>query len=123
MSRQVLLIDDDDMVREVAQMSLELVAGWQVVAVSSGMAGVEEAQRHAPDVILLDVMMPVLDGPATLSRLRELPELVDVPILFLTAKTMTDEVERLKHLGARDVIAKPFDPMTLHEQIAASLGW
>lgn len=123
MSRTVLLIDDDDMVREVAQASLEFVASWNVIAVDRGAAGIDEAQRHQPDVILLDVMMPTMDGPTTLQQLREIPELVDVPVFFLTAKAMPEEIERLRELGAQDVITKPFDPMTLHSQIAASLGW
>ncbi len=123
MSRHVLLVDDDDLVREVAQMSLELVAGWTVTTASSGVEALEVAREDPPDAILLDVMMPVLDGPETMRRMREVPALAGVPVVFLTAKAMDQEMAGLRDLDASGVITKPFDPMRLHEHVAEALGW
>lgn len=118
MSRRLLLVDDDDAIRTVASMSLERIAGWTVIAASSGQAALEAAQDDGPfDAVLLDVMMPGLDGPATLARLREgiLPP--GVPVVFLTAKVGESEEVRLRLLGAAGVIAKPFDPIALPDKL------
>ncbi len=123
MTRRVLLIDDDDMVREVAQASLELVAGWTVDTADGGERGLEIARDDPPEAILLDVMMPGIDGPATLERLRATPGLSDIPVVFLTAKALDQETRHLMSLDAQGVITKPFDPMTLHSQIMTALGW
>ena len=121
-NRRVLLIDDEDDIREVAQLSLEMVARWDVVAASSGAEGVVRAAADQPDVILLDVMMPDLDGPATFLRLQAEPSTRHIPVILLTAKNLDPATDQL----ARDVvaiIAKPFDPMRLAGQVSAALGW
>jgi two-component system, OmpR family, response regulator len=118
MSPRLLLVDDEDAIRTIARMSLERIAGWTVIPVASGNAALEAAQDDGPfDAILLDVMMPGLDGPATLQRLRDGQPPPHVPIVFLTAKVGVADRERLHALGAAGVIAKPFDPMTLPDEL------
>ena len=119
----VLVVDDDDSVREVTQMSLEIVAGWTVLSADGGQAALDLARAHRPDAVLLDVMMPGMDGPATFRHLQADPETRDIPVVLLTAKVMAGEREVWDELAVRGVIAKPFDPMTLHSQVAALLGW
>jgi CheY-like chemotaxis protein len=121
MSRRILIIDDEDDIREIAQMSLEMIAGWQVFTARSGPEGIEVASREQPEAVLLDVMMPGLDGPQTLRRLQEDARTKAIPVVFLTAKAQTSEQSRLRQLGARGVIAKPFDPITLADQVAELL--
>lgn len=118
----VLIVDDDDTIREVAQTALELVAGWQVTTASGGEEALHLAVTHEPDVILLDVMMPVVDGPATLNRLRTDPRTRDIPVVFLTAKAVSGAQQEWAADGAVGVIAKPFDPMTLAQEISRLLG-
>jgi len=114
MSRRALLVEDEDAIRAIAQLSLERVGGWTVVCAASGEEAVEAVREDgAFDVVLLDVMMPGLDGPATLRRLRDGPLASAVPVIFLTAKAAAADRERLRAIGAAGVIAKPFDPMTL----------
>lgn len=115
--RKVLLVDDEPDIRKIGTLALERVGGLEVTQASSGVEALDVAVAASPDVILLDVMMPDLDGPATFSRLRELPELADTPIVFLTAKVQKSEVERYMELGAKGVIKKPFDPMTLADEV------
>ncbi|MHA7815408.1 MAG: response regulator [Pseudohaliea sp.] len=117
--RRLLLVEDDPDIRAVAGLALETVGGFEVLLCASGAEALAAAEAFAPDLVLLDVMMPAMDGPATLAALRELPALADTPAAFLTAKVQPGEVARLKGLGARGVIAKPFDPMTLAEQVRA----
>jgi CheY-like chemotaxis protein len=93
----------------------------EVVDASSGADGIEKAAAEQPDAILLDVMMPMLDGPSTLAALRNQPATSKIPVIFLTAKAMPSEVERLRSLGAAGVLTKPFDPMTLASQVRALL--
>jgi CheY-like chemotaxis protein len=123
MSRTLLLIDDDDDIREIAQLSLELGAGWSVLTAGSGVEGIAIAREKQPDAILLDVMMPVLDGPATLARLREDDRTRSIPVVFLTAKARPSDRDWLAGLDVAGVLAKPFDPMTLAAQLQAALGW
>lgn len=123
MTRHVLVIDDDDMVREVVRMSLEHVARWQVEEASSGPTGVAAARERRPDAVLLDVMMPGTDGPATYELLRAHESTRDVPVVFLTAKLMRDEQVRLAGTGAVGVVGKPFDPLQLPGELAGLLGW
>jgi CheY-like chemotaxis protein len=119
----ILLIDDEPDIREVVKVSLEAVAGWRVLLAGNGIEGAELAAAHAPDAIVLDVMMPELDGPATLEVLRSRRETRGIPVLFMTAKAQAGELSRFGSLGVAGVIPKPFDPMTLHERIAGALGW
>lgn len=110
---KVLVIDDEDDIRRVARLSLAAVGGMDVCEASSGSAAVRRAREEQPDVVLLDMMMPGMDGPATIRALRGDPETADIPVVFLTAKAMSAETERLKALGACGVLVKPFDPLAL----------
>lgn len=117
--QRVFCIDDEPDVLAVAQMSLETVGEFTVITASSGKQAVEQVVAAKPDAILLDVMMPEMDGPATLKELRQLPELDSVPIIFMTARVRPNEVDEYMGLGADGVVAKPFDPMELSDQIRA----
>jgi len=118
---KVLLIEDEDDIRRIATLSLSRLGGMQVVDAAGGVEGVRRAEEESPDVILLDVMMPGLDGPSTLAALRSNPKTASIPVVFLTAKAMPSEMERLKSLGVRGVLTKPFDPMALPELLRATL--
>lgn len=115
--QRILYVEDEPDIQAVAALALEMVGGFNVQICSSGEEALQKAEAYAPDLILLDVMMPSMDGPATLKALRELPALAGVPAVFMTAKVQPPEVAHYKSLGALDVIAKPFDPMTLADQI------
>ena len=115
--KKILLIEDDDDIRTVTASALELVGGFTVRACASGAAGLEAVAGFGPQLVLLDVMMPGMDGIAVLAKLREKPETAALPVVFLTAKARTEEVAKLRELGARGVIAKPYDPMTLADQV------
>ena len=119
---KVLIIDDDDDVRFVARMSLGRVAGMTVVEAARGAEGVALAKSEQPDFILLDMMMPDMDGAATLRALKAVEATASIPVVFLTAKAMASEVQRLKGLGVRGVVLKPFNPMTLATEITAILN-
>ncbi len=118
--RRVLVVDDDELIREVCQASLELVAGWHVRTVDSGVAAQRTACEDQPDAIVLDVMMPGQDGPSTFARLRADPRTSRIPVIFLTAK---NDDAGWADRGAAGVIAKPFDPMRLARQVSELLGW
>ncbi len=115
--RKVMLVEDEADIREVAKLSLEMVGGLNVEICSSGEEALQKAAAFAPDLILLDVMMPGIDGPTTLQRLREHPGLELTPVVFMTAKVMRAELDEYRSLGAADVIPKPFDPMTLADRL------
>jgi CheY-like chemotaxis protein len=121
--RKILIIDDEDDIREVAALSLETVAGWEVIKASSGAQGVARAAEHRPDAILLDVMMPGMDGPATFRELRRNPDTAGIPVLLLTAKVQGNDQRRFADLGVEAVLFKPFDPLMLPSQISDALGW
>jgi two-component system alkaline phosphatase synthesis response regulator PhoP len=118
---KVLVIDDEEDVRYVAQMSLGRVGGMTVRQACSGAEGITLARTEQPDFILLDMMMPGMDGAATFHALRADVATAAIPVVFLTAKAMTSEVERLQELGAKGVVLKPFDPMTLADEIRSIL--
>ncbi len=117
MSRKVLYVDDEDDIREVAQLSLEIDPGFEVRCCASGASALAEADAWQPDIVLLDVMMPEMDGPETLRRLNQAPSTKGIRVVFITARTQTHEVERYKAMGAVGVIAKPFDPITLAAKV------
>lgn len=121
--KTVLLVDDEDDIREVAQMSLEMTAGWKIESANNGQAGIEKALEVSPDAILLDVMMPDMDGPSTFLKMREIPALCKTPVILLTAKVQAADKERFKEIGVTGVIAKPFDPMSLADQVNEILQW
>ena len=120
--KRVLLIDDDDDIREVAALAFESAGEFEVATADGGDAGVEQALRTRPDVVLLDVMMPGIDGPSTLARLRAHQETRAVPVIFLTAKVQASDKRTLLALGAQGIIAKPFDPMLLPDQVLEILS-
>ena len=117
---RILYVEDEDDIRMVAQIALD-GDGFELLTCSSGQEALNKAGELHPDVLLLDVMMPGMDGPTTLSKLREIPHLADTPAIFMTAKVQPSEVKQLKDLGALDVIAKPFDPMGLADQLRSIL--
>ena len=115
--KRILYVEDDPDIQAVAMLALELVGGYTIEAFTSGQEAIEGAAEFSPDLILLDVMMPGMDGPTTLKKLREQPSLAGIPVVFLTAKVQDTEVAHYKSLGALDVIAKPFDAMSLAGQV------
>jgi len=122
-SRKILIIDDEDDIRQVAALSLETVAGWDVIVANSGAQGLLRAEEHQPDAILLDVMMPGMDGPSTFRELRKNPATAHIPVLLLTAKVQGPDQRRFADLGVQAVLLKPFDPLTLSTQMEKVLGW
>lgn len=110
---RILYVEDEPDIQAIARLALETIGGFTIEICSSGSAAIEAVQRFAPDLILLDVMMPGMDGIDTFKALREIPQTVTTPVIFMTAKAQKQEIERYKELGAVDVIPKPFDPMTL----------
>ena len=119
----VLVVDDDDSVREITQLALEVVSGWQVIAASGGAEAIELAREHRPDAVLLDLMMPVVDGRATLRALRADERTHDIPVILLTAKLQVGAVQPWDDMDLAGVIAKPLSPMSLGTEVAAMLGW
>jgi len=99
------------------------VGGWEVITASSGQEGLRKAVERSPDAILLDVMMPELDGPSTYVQLQANPATIDIPVILLTAKVQASEQRKFAALGVKAVFAKPFDPLTLSSQVAAVLQW
>ena len=115
--KRILYIEDEASIRTIAITVLEAVGGYAVIPCASGREALAAAPSAQADLILLDVMMPEMDGPTTLRALRELPQTAQTPAIFMTAKVQANEVDQYKDMGAVDVIAKPFDPMTLSAQI------
>jgi CheY-like chemotaxis protein len=107
----------------VAALSLETIAGWDVVLANSGRAGVEAAMKEQPDAILLDVMMPEMDGPTTFLKLQATPQTASIPVLLLTAKVQGSDQRRFAGLGVSGILFKPFDPLLLSKQVSDVLGW
>ncbi len=119
---KVLIVDDEADIRRIARLGLVRLGGCDVVEAGSGREALELARATLPDVILLDVMMPGQDGPATLETLRADPATAPIPVVFLTAKAMPSEVARLEALGAAGVLTKPFDPRTLADEVRARVA-
>jgi CheY-like chemotaxis protein len=120
--KRLLIVDDDPMILEVTEMSLEL-AGWSVVSANDGHEALEKAAAERPDAILMDVMMPGMDGPTTCERLSATPETAHIPVILLTAKVQPFERRRWEDLPVAGVLAKPFDPLRLADDVRALLGW
>lgn len=123
MAKRILVVDDEDNVREVTKLSLEIMGGWETLSAESGSEGIEIAERERPDAILMDVMMPGMDGPATFRALQENVHTRDIPVILLTAKVQAADTARFADLGLAGVITKPFDPAALPGLIAGMLGW
>ena len=121
--KRVLVIDDEDDIREVAKVSLEMVGGWETLTARSGSEGLEKARSEQPDAILLDVMMPDMDGPATFRRLQADDTIRHIPVILLTAKVQANDRRRFAELGVKGVIAKPFDPLGLPREVSEVMGW
>lgn len=122
-SKRVLIIDDDAMIREVVKSCLEDLAGWYVPTASSGAEGLLKVIEEKPDAIVLDMMMPGMDGLTFLQRLRANSETQSIPVILLTAKVEFTDPQRISTLGLAGAISTPFDPYTVVEQIATFLGW
>ncbi|MCC7017189.1 MAG: response regulator [Rhodospirillales bacterium] len=114
---RIMHVDDEPDIRDVARLALETLGGFTIESCASGDEAIAKAPAFKPDLFLFDEMMPGLDGPTTLRRIREIAGLENTPAIFMTAQAMPGDIERFKALGALDVIAKPFDPMTLAEQV------
>ncbi|NEQ28884.1 MAG: response regulator [Microcoleus sp. SIO2G3] len=121
--KRILVIDDEVNVRIVVRTCLEILGEWEVLLAASGQEGLLLAEAERPNAILLDVMMPGMDGVAFVRELQANAELQAIPVVFLTAKADLTQPRQFQALGVRGAIAKPFNPLTLHDQIATSLGW
>ncbi|MBW4646117.1 MAG: response regulator [Goleter apudmare HA4340-LM2] len=121
--KRILVVDNEQYIQEVAKICLETVAGWEVVTANSGMEGISKAQECQPDVILLDVMMPDMDGISTFEKLQENPATKAIPVILLTAKIQAADRRRYAQMGIATAIAKPFNPLELAGQIATALNW
>lgn len=121
--KRILIIDDEEDIREVAGLALEATAGWTVFTAGSGVEGIATATKEQPDAILMDVMMPGVDGPTTFRTMQQNPQVAHIPVLLLTAKVQGVDQRRFASLGVAAVLLKPFDPMTLASQISEALGW
>lgn len=123
MTKRVLVVDDEPHIREVALVSLATVAGWEVIEASSGSEAIAKAKAERPDAILLDVMMPEMDGPTTVEKLRADEATSSIPVVLLTAKVQASDRKHFDGLEVSGVIPKPFDPMSLADEVARLLGW
>jgi len=119
--RNILIVDDEEHIREIAAVSMELTGNWNILTAGSGAEALRVAPLLKPDVILLDVMMPEMDGPTTFCALQRDPATTGIPVIFLTAKVQAADRRRFTELGVRSMIAKPFDPLRLAEDVAAAL--
>ncbi len=111
--KKIMMVEDDLDIQAVARLALEMIGGFTVEVCSRGQEALEKVPLFRPDIILLDVMMPGMDGPSTLRALRQDAYMSSIPVAFMTARVQQHEVEEYKALGAVEVIRKPFDPMTL----------
>jgi CheY-like chemotaxis protein len=122
--KKILIVDDEPYVREVAKISLETTAtDWKIITAESGFVALEMAKTENPDAILLDVMMPGMDGISTFKKLQESPKTQNIPVILLTAKVQQGELDRYARYGVNATIAKPFDPLTFAAKISALLNW
>jgi len=119
----VLIVDDDDSIREITRLALEVMGGWTVIDANGGAAALQLAGSQRPDVVLLDVMMPDMDGPTTFRHLQADEKTRAIPVVLLTAKVQVGDRQVWDDLDVVGVIPKPFDPMTLANQVAELLGW
>ncbi len=121
--RSVLIIDDEDDIREVAALSLEATSDWVIHTAGSGREGIATAAAKQPDAILMDVMMPGMDGPTAFRQMQENTRISHIPVVLLTAKVQGVDQRRFASLGVAGVLFKPFDPITLAAQLSKVLGW
>lgn len=122
-TKRILVVDNEQYIQEVAKVCLETVAGWEVSIASSGQECLSKAEREQPDAILLDVMMPDMDGLTTFQKLQENAATQSIPVILLTAKIQASDRRRYAQMGLTAAIAKPFNPLELAAQVAAALSW
>jgi CheY-like chemotaxis protein len=122
-TKRILVCDDEGGILAIAQLALQMQEGWEVITATSGQEAIAIAETEQPDAIVLDVMMPDLDGPATLELLRANPNTQSIPVIFLTAKTQDAEHHQLMNLPIAGILTKPFNPLTLGSKIAEILRW
>jgi CheY-like chemotaxis protein len=122
-SKRILIIDDEETIQTVVQFGIKMTAGWEVLTAGSGSLGIQTAQTEKPDAILLDVMMPEMDGIATFKALQSHADTEHIPVILLTAKAQTAEKRQFSELGVSGVITKPFNSLDLPEQISKILHW
>lgn len=123
MTKRILIIDNEQYIQEVTQICLQTTAGWDVLTAGSGQEGITTAEATEPEAILLDVMMPEMDGLMTFQTLQSNPKTRPIPVILLTAKVQASDRRHYEELGVKGAIAKPFDPLQLANQIAEILGW
>jgi CheY-like chemotaxis protein len=123
LTKRILVIDNDVLIQEAVKAILEMMARWQVSIASSGSEGLIKAEVEEPDAILLDLIMPDMDGISTFQKMQANPALKAIPVILLTGKAEWSELAEYQSLGLKGAIAKPFDPMNLAPQIAQILGW
>ncbi|MEM8603715.1 MAG: response regulator [Cyanobacteria bacterium P01_H01_bin.121] len=122
-SKRVLMIDDEEDICEVAQVSLELMTDLELILAHTGATGIQMAQQEQPDAILLDVMLPDMDGISIFHALQDNPSTRSIPVILLTARVQAEDQQRFSELAVKAVIAKPFKPATLAEQVTTLLSW
>ena len=115
--KKILYVEDEPDIAQIAQLALETVGGFSLENCENGRIALEKGPAFQPDLVLMDVMMPEMDGPTALKAMQQMPEFANIPVIFMTAKVQPSEIEEYKALGAADVIPKPFDPMALAEQV------
>ena len=115
--KKILYVEDEADIRLIVQIALEDVGGFELKSCSSGLEAIAEVEDFEPDLILLDVMMPGLDGPATLKELHKLPAVKKIPVIFMTARIQEKEIAQYKELGIKDIISKPFEPLSLPDTL------
>jgi CheY-like chemotaxis protein len=123
MSKRILVIDDELDIREVVCLSLEEFGGWRTDSAGSGIEGLKKAQAAPWNAVLLDVSMPDMDGVEVYQRLQQHPKTRAIPVILLTAKVLSSDRDRFTSLGVAGIISKPFDPVTIWQQVAQMLGW
>jgi CheY-like chemotaxis protein len=123
MTKRLLIVDDEEDICQIVQASLEEFGGWQTAIATSASEGLAFAQTHRPDAILLDVSMPEMDGFELFERLQGDGETVNIPVILLTSKVLARDRQRFATLKVAGVITKPFNPLTIWQQVAALLGW
>lgn len=121
--KRVLIIDDEEAIQTVVKFGLQMAAGWDVLTANSGMEGICQAQSEQPDIILLDVMMPEMDGLTTFQKLSQDPETQSIPVILLTAKAQASEKRIFQKTGVNGVITKPFNSLDLAKEITQILNW
>jgi len=116
--QKILYAEDETDIQSITKMALETMGGYELNVCNNGQEALDAALEFKPDLILIDVMMPIMDGPTAIEKIRQLPTLENTPFIFMTAKVQRTEIDQYISMGALDVIAKPFDPMVLSETVA-----